>query len=46
MLILTRLRELDQLKFPQYRSCKHKDGIWVDREPASAYLEQKGTVNK
>ena len=42
--ILIRLRELDQLDFPQYRSYKREDGSWADREPASAYLEQNGTV--
>lgn len=44
--ILIRLRELEQLDFPQYRSYKREDGSWVDREPVLKYLEQNGTVNK
>ena len=44
--ILIRLRELDQLDFPQYRSYKREDGSWADREPVPKYLEQNGTVNK
>ena len=44
--ILIRLRELDQLDFPQYRSYKHEDGSWVDREPVPEYLEQKELIRR
>lgn len=44
--ILIRLRELDQLDFPQYRSYKREDGIWVDREPVPEYLEQKELIRR
>jgi hypothetical protein len=44
--ILIRLRELDQLDFPQYRSYKREDGIWVDRELVPEYLEQKELIRR
>lgn len=44
--ILIRLRELDQLDFPQYRSYKREDGIWVDREPVPEYLEQTELIRR
>lgn len=44
--ILIRLRELDQLDFPQYQSYKREDGIWVDRELVPEYLEQKELIRR
>ena len=44
--ILIRLRELDQLDFPQYRSYKREDGIWVDRELVPEYLEQTELIRR
>ena len=44
--ILARLRELEQLDFPQYRTYQRADGTWVDREPVSEYLEQKELISR
>ena len=37
--IFDRLKELDKLNFPQYRTYQRPDGTWVDREPVPEYLE-------
>lgn len=44
--ILARLRELEQLDFPQYRTYRRADGTWVEREPAAEYLEQKELISR
>lgn len=44
--ILERLRELDKLDFPQYRSYQRADGTWVDREPVPEYLEQEELIRR
>lgn len=44
--ILSRLKELGQLDFPQYRSYRRPDGIWVDREPVPEYLEQQALIGR
>ena len=44
--ILARLRELEQLDFPQYRTYQRADGTWVDREPVPEYLEQKELISR
>ena len=44
--ILARLRELEQLNFPQYRTCQRADGTWADCEPVSEYLEQKELLSR
>ena len=44
--ILERLRELDKLDVPRYRSYQRADGTWVDREPVPEYLEQEGLIRR
>ena len=44
--ILARLRELEKLDFPQYRSYRRPDGVWVDREPVPEYLEQEELIRR
>lgn len=44
--ILARLRELEQLDFPQYRTYRRADGTWVDRELVPEYLEQKELISR
>ena len=44
--ILGRLRELDKLDIPQYRSYQGPDGTWVDREPVPEYLEQEELIRR
>lgn len=44
--ILARLRELEQLDFPQYRTYQRADGTWADREPVPEYLEQKELISR
>lgn len=44
--ILERLRELDKLDFPRYRSYQRADGTWVDRESVPEYLEQEESIRR
>ncbi len=44
--ILVRLRELERMDFPQYRTYKRSDGTWVDHEPVPEYLEQKELIRR
>ena len=44
--ILERLRELDKLNYPHYRSYQCADGTWVDREPVPEYLEQEELIRR
>lgn len=44
--IFDRLKELDKLNFPQYRSYRRPDGTWVDREPVPEYLEQEELIRR
>lgn len=44
--ILARLRELDTMDFPQYRSYRRADGVEVDREPVPEYLEQEKLIRR
>jgi len=44
--ILERLKELEQLDFPQYRSYRRSDGTWADREPVPEYLEQQELIRR
>ena len=44
--ILERLRKLDKLDFPQYRSYQRADGTWVDLDPVSEYLEQEELIRR
>ena len=44
--IFDRLKELDKLDFPQYRSYQRPDGTWVDREPIPEYLEQEELIRR
>lgn len=44
--IFARLKELEKLDFPHYRSYKRPDGVWVDREPVPEYLEQEELIQR
>ena len=44
--ILNRLKELEKLDFPMYRTYRHPDGTWVDREPVPEYLEQEELIRR
>lgn len=44
--IFDRLKELDKLDFPQYRSYQRPDGTWVDREPIPEYLEREKLIRR
>lgn len=44
--IFCRLKELDELNFPQYRTYQRPDGTWVDREPVPEYLEQEELIRR
>ena len=44
--IFNRLKELDKLDFPMYRTYRHPDGTWVDREPVPEYLEREELIRR
>lgn len=44
--ILERLKELEQLDFPRYRSFRRSDGTWANREPVPEYLEQQELIQR
>lgn len=44
--IFNRLKELDKLDFPKYRTYKRPDGTWVDREPVPEYLEREELIRR
>lgn len=44
--IFGRLKELDKLNFPQYRTYQRPDGTWVDREPVPEYLEREELIRR